>query len=179
MEQAVRIRQTRRPKQRRRRRPLHQPAGVHHRDVVRKLAEQREVMRDEEGGETQPVAQSHQLLEDLALGHHVESRRGLVEDHDLGIQGERHRDHRPLTHAARHLVGVAAQSIRGHADQLEQIPGPVSSRCPAELRTVGGEQFVKLRADRAHRVESVQCTLQNDRDLGPSDGSELLLARGE
>ena len=99
VQKPMRVRQARRVKKCGGWGPLHQSTGVHHRDVIGQLDEQRQVMSDEEGGESKPVTQSHQLLEDLALGDHVERGGRLVEDHDLRLQGERHGDHRPLPHA--------------------------------------------------------------------------------
>ena len=43
-----------------------------------------------------------------------------------GIARERHRDHRPLAHPARQLVGVRAPARPRDADQLEQLAGPLS-----------------------------------------------------
>jgi hypothetical protein len=45
-------------------------------------------------------------LQDLGLHGHVEGRRGLVGDQELRAGDERHRDHHPLAHAARELVGI-------------------------------------------------------------------------
>ena len=57
-------------------------------------------MRDEKGGEAEAVAQTHQLFEDLALRDDVEGGGRLVEDDDLRVESERHRDHRALAHPA-------------------------------------------------------------------------------
>ncbi len=50
-------------------------------------------------------------LQDLGLDHHVEGRRRLVADDDRRVAGEGHRDHRPLAHAARQLVGIGAAAL--------------------------------------------------------------------
>ena len=59
--------------------------------------------------------------EDLALHDDVERRRRLVHDHELRVDGERHRDHDPLAHAAGELVRVAAQAVAGDPDEVEQL----------------------------------------------------------
>ena len=63
---------------------LDDPAGVHDRDAVGDLEQQREVVRDEQDGEVQPLLQLDDLREDLPLHDDVERRRRLVHDHDLG-----------------------------------------------------------------------------------------------
>ena len=54
------------------------------------------------------LLQPRQQLEDLALDRHVERGRRLVGDQQLGLAGQRHRDHHALLLAARHLVRIAA-----------------------------------------------------------------------
>ena len=55
-------------------------------------------------------------LEDLGLDRHVEGGRRLVGDEQLGIAGERHRDHHALAHAARQLVRVLLDPPLGGRD---------------------------------------------------------------
>ena len=80
---------------------LHELPGVHDHDAVRELEQQREVVGDEEHREPELLPQLGDLREDLALDDDVERGRRLVHDHDLGVDGERHRDHHPLAHPAR------------------------------------------------------------------------------
>ena len=176
VEQAVRVGQPRGVEQGRRRRPLQQPARVHDGDLVGELDQQREVVGYEEGRESEPVTEPHQLLEDLPLGDHVEGGRGLVQDHDLGLQREGHGDHGALAHAAGELVRVAAQPVGVHAHHVEQLPRPLPALRPGELRAVRAQQVVELGADGDDRVERVQRALQDDRDLGPAHRAQLLWA---
>ena len=62
-------------------------------------------------------------LEDLRLDRHVERRRRLVGDQEVGVARERHRDHHALAHAARELVRVVvdAHARLGDADRVEQL----------------------------------------------------------
>ena len=64
-----------------------------------------------------------QQLEDLRLDRHVERRRRLVGDQELGLAGDGHGDHHPLAHAARELVreGVEALFRRRDADHVHQL----------------------------------------------------------
>ena len=88
---------------------LKQPVGrgqlgnltrVHDGDACRELHQQREVVGDEQNGEAELVLQVLDLLQDVALHHHVERCRRLVHDHELGVEGHGHGDDGALAHAA-------------------------------------------------------------------------------
>ncbi len=68
------------------------------------------------------LAQFHQLFEDLALDHHVESGGRLVHDQQLGAQRQRQRDHHPLPHAAGELVRIAVQPVGARCRPCEAVP---------------------------------------------------------
>ena len=79
-------------------------AGVHDGDPVAHLGDHAEVVGDEDDRRPGLVAQVPHQVEDLRLDRDVEGGRRLVGDEQLGLAGERHRDHHPLGHPARHLV---------------------------------------------------------------------------
>ena len=54
-------------------------------------------------------AQPAQQVENLRLRRHVEARRRLVEHDQLGVAGERHRDHDALLLTAGELVWILAR----------------------------------------------------------------------
>jgi hypothetical protein len=81
---------------------------------------------DEDGREAELAAQVLDLLEDLALSDDIERRRRFVHDDEVGAERECHGDHHPLAHAARELVGEAAQSVLAHSDELEQLGCPLA-----------------------------------------------------
>ena len=85
-----------------------------------------EVVGDQHHGGTGLVRDPLDQLEDLGLDRHVEGRRRLVGDDQLGVEGQGDRDHHPLAHPATQLVGVAAQALLGigDADELEQLERP-------------------------------------------------------
>ena len=62
-------------------------------------------------------------LEDLRLHGHVERGRRLVGDQQVGLVGERHRDHHALALAARELMRVAGEPARriGDADLAQEL----------------------------------------------------------
>ena len=73
-------------------------------------------MADEEDGRLELLAQPADQVEHLRLDGGVEPRGRLVEDEQARVLGERHRDHDPLLHPARELVGVAGEHRGGVGD---------------------------------------------------------------
>ena len=132
---------------------LDHPAGVHDDDLVRDLGDDAEVVRDQDHGGVELVLQPVDQLDDLRLDRDVERRRRLVRDQDVGVAGERHRDHRALAHPARKLVRIVVDpGVRvRNPDLLEQV-----DRAAACLRfvrpLVDPDRLADLRADRVNRV---------------------------
>ena len=73
--------------------------------------------------ELRAVLDALEHLEHLGLDGHVERGGRLVGDEHVGVVGDRHRDHRPLAHAARVLVRVLVDALARvrDADDLEQL----------------------------------------------------------
>ena len=105
------------------RRVLHDPAGVHHVHPLGHPGDDAEVVGDEQHGELTFALDAGEHVEDLGLDRHVERGRRLVGDQQVGVVGERHRDHHPLPHPTRQLVGIRAQPAIdvGDRDELEQL----------------------------------------------------------
>ena len=160
------------------RRCLDDLAGVHDPDPVGELDEQGQVVRDEEHGEVELPLQGLELLQDLALDDDVERRRRLVEDHELGVEREGHRNDHALPHAPGELVRIRADAVRVDPDHLEQ-------RGRAHERLLLGDALVRLHhvdelvADPQHRVERVHRALKDHRDVAPAVLAKLLAALAE
>ena len=103
-------------------RPLGDGAEVHDRDLVGDLGDDAQVVRDEHDRHAELVLQLAQQLEDLRLRRHVERGRRLVGDQQVGLAGERRRDHRPLPHAAAKLERIGVH---------QALPGSACRRAPA------------------------------------------------
>ena len=84
---------------------LDDPAEVHDGDRVGHVADDREVVRDEEVGQVEPVLEAAQEIEDLRLDRDVDGRHRFVEHDQLRVQGESARDADTLA--------LAAESWRG------------------------------------------------------------------
>ena len=127
---------------------------LHDDDALGALGRDAEVVRDEQHGRAALAPQLVDEVEDAPLNGDVERARGLVGDHELGLQGHGVRDEHPLAHAARELVRVLAGAQRRvvEADALQQVehaaPDVATVAPPVDAERVG-----ELHADRPHRVE--------------------------
>ena len=92
-----------------RRRALDDLAEVHDRDGVGDVADDREVVRDEQEAELELAREAGEQVRDLRLCRGVERGERLVEDDHRRVRGERPRDRDPLPLTARELVRVAAR----------------------------------------------------------------------
>ena len=78
--------------------------------------------------------------QDLVLDRHVEGGGGLVAQDQLGVAGQRHRDHDALPHPAGELVrerAVPALGL-GDADPAHEIDGPLPRLGPAQAEVHAG-----------------------------------------
>ena len=103
---------------------------MHDRDAVGDLGDDAHVVGDEQDADTALVGEVAEELQDLRLHGHVERRRRLVGDQELGIAGQRGRDHDALALAAGELVriGLEAALRLGDADGLQQIRARATAR---------------------------------------------------
>ena len=96
-------------------------AEVHHQHAVGDVADDVEVVRDEDVGQAEVALQVLEQVQDLRLHRDVERRDGLVADDQLRIDGERAGDADALALAAGELVREAVVVLRVEADDLEQL----------------------------------------------------------
>ena len=147
---------------------LHHLAAVEHRDAIGDLEQQRQVVRDEEDRELQLLLQLRDLRQDLPLDDDVERGRRLVHDHDLGIRGQRHRDHDPLAHSAGQLMRVTAQPrSRGMPtmSSSESSRSRFSSRSRSRWASITSPSWS---SHPQHGIQRVHRALEHDRDLPPA-----------
>ena len=129
-------------------------AGAHHAHPLRDLADDGEVVGDEQQRHVHARLQILQQLQDLGLDGDVEGRRRLVGDEQVRLVGQRHGDHHPLLLAARELMRVGVEPAAGLAqahqlDELENAP----ARLPAAQAAVDQQRLGDLLPDRVQRVE--------------------------
>ena len=110
-------------------------------------------------------AQVEQQAEDLCLDGHIEGRRRLVGDEQLGAARQRHGDADPLPHPAAQPVRVGVQhaAVVGETDRAQGLPRRIG-RLPAVHFAVEARiTSVQLVADGEHRVQRGERVLEDHR----------------
>ncbi len=155
-------------------RPLLAHAALaHHHHAVGDLADDAEVVADEQHAHAPLGLQAREQVEDLALDGHVERGGRLVGDEQLRLAGERHGDHDALLLAARQLVRIGAQAPPrlGQADLGEQFLGARQGLPPAQPQ-VQGERLAELVGHAQHRVERAHRVLEHAGDVAAAQRAQ-------
>ena len=139
---------------------LGDPPEVHDRDRVGHVADDGEIVRDEEKPEVQLAREVHQEVGDLRLRGGVERSQRLVEDDDGGACGERPSDGDALSLAARELVGIAARGGFGKPNLAQELDGSAPALRPRR-KTENRERIADLLTDPAPRVERGERVLED------------------
>ena len=100
-----------------RRSDLDDLAEVHHRDAVGDVADDGEIVRDEQVRQAELGLELLHQVDDLRLDGDVERRDRLVADEKLRVQCERSRDADALALATGELMRVATDCVRRQADE--------------------------------------------------------------
>ena len=163
-QQADRVRVARVAEHRVDRTLLHQSSCIEHADPVTHLRDHTEVVADEEHSGLELRLELRHEVEHLRLDRRVEPGGGLVQDQELRILRQRHRDHDPLLHPTGELVGVARHHAGGISDLylpecLERAVGGLAAG-GAEHR----ERLGDLRADPHARIQGRARVLVDHRD---------------
>jgi hypothetical protein len=126
--------------------PCSRTAVAHHHHLVGDLADHAQVVADEQHAHAVLALHLGDQLQDLALDGHVQRRGRLVGDQQLGLAGQRHRDHHALLLAAGQLVRIGAQApLRlGHADFGQQLLGALQ-RLACATAQVLDQRLAQLR----------------------------------
>jgi hypothetical protein len=145
-------------------------ARVHHHDPVGPARDHAHVMGDQNDRHPQPLAQAVQQVENLSLNRHVQRGRGLVRDQQLRVAGQRHGDDNALAQAARELVRVVVDPLRGprHPDQAKHLER-ARPRLRGRRLAVQPHRFADLLADGHRRVQRGHRILVDHRDLVAPD----------
>ena len=155
-----------------------QPPGVQHADPLAEAHDKAEVVRDQQDGGVDAPAQLLDEVEDLGLHGGVEAGGGLVEDEQLRVDGERHRDDDPLLLPARQLERIAAQGrvrVRdGHTAQA--LPRLLERRLLVQPLVVV-EDLRELGADLHRRAQRLRRVLVDHGHLAAAPLAEGLLAQ--
>ena len=159
---------------------LHDLARSHDIDAIGEAPDDAEVVGDEDHRHAEARLQALQERQDLRLDGDVERGRRLVGDQDVGIVGERHRDHHALPLAAGKLVRIGIDAALGLLDlhQPQQLDRALARRRLAQPRMFH-QRLGDLIADRIERIERGHRLLKDHGDLGAADAIQLALAESE
>ena len=122
------------------------------------------------------VCMSLSSFEDLRLHGDVERGGRLVGDQQVGLVGERHRDHHALALAAGQLVRIACEPrLRiGNADLVEQFED-ARARRRAGKPLMQQQYLADLLLDRVQRIERRHRLLEDDGDVVAAHLADLVL----
>ena len=177
-EQADRVRVPRMGEECSRRCLLDDPAGIHHGDVVAGLGHHAEIVRDEQDRRAEPLPQIGEQVEDLSLDRDIERGGRLVGDDEIGLAGQRHGDHHPLSHAARELVGILVEPSPGigHPHQFEHLERPAPCLGPRHI-AMQEHRLGDLVADREDGIEARHRLLEDHPDAATAHRPQLRLGQ--
>ena len=150
-------------------------AEFQHHDPVGHLRHHRQVVGDVDGRGVELFDDVLDGGQDLDLGGHVERRRRLVEDDEVGPTGHGHGGHRALQLAARDLVRIAEADIL----RVRQPETPIELLgvllgLGARLHAVLHGHLAVLLDQLVRRVERGRGTLRHIGDARPAKLSQIL-----
>ncbi len=109
---------------------LHHAPEVEHGDAVGDVADDAEVVRDEDVGDAVLGLQLDEQVEDRGLDGDVERGGRLVADDELGVARERARDGHALLEAAGELNRLLRERALGEPDGSGELGQPASPPPP-------------------------------------------------
>ena len=138
----------------------------HDADPVGDLADNAEVMRDEQKRHAALGFQAGEQLQYLRLHGHIERRRRLVGDQQLRLVGERHGDHDALALAAGQLVRIGGEPLFrvADADLREKFQRAGARRLFAHA-LMQFQDFADLVLDHMQRIERGHRLLEDHRHI--------------
>ena len=117
---------------------LHHFTVLHHGDEIADLRGDAQIMRDEDDGEAEPLAQLREQLQHLRLHGNIERRDRLVGDQHVRLQRQRAREPDALPLAAGEFMRKAVARRKDRARPARTIPWHPRSPRPAACRARSG-----------------------------------------
>jgi hypothetical protein len=150
-------------------------ALIHDQNTVGDLGDDAEVMGDQDRCQPAFAVESLEQGKDLGLHGHVEGGGGLVGDQGFRIERQRHRDHRPLSHAAGEFVRVIVDAALrvGNPDRVEHLDRALMRFALARLAPVGADRLGDLVTDLVDGVEGGHRVLEDHADPRPAHSAQL------
>ncbi len=140
-------------------------AALHDVDALGHLADDAEVVGDEQQRHAHLALQLLQQLEDLRLDRHVERGGRLIGDQQVRLVGERHGDHDALALAARQLMRKRVETLfrLADADLVQQLQHARTHGLLVHA-PVHAQHLAHLPLDGVQRVERRHRLLEDHRD---------------
>ena len=134
---------------------LDDSSGVHHRDLIGEVGDDREIVGDVQRSDLVRMTQLADRCQDVSLCADIEAGGRLVEDDHPWTAGECDREDDTLLLAARQLVGVAAQELAraGQRDLAHHFDDTFLAGCIAAAEVVELEDLCEL-------LDNPQCRIQ-------------------
>ena len=156
------------------RRPfLDDAARIHHQDAARERGDRREIVADPDQRRPEIAHEAAHLGEDLRLDRHVQRRRRLIANDQRRPVQQRDRDRDALAHAARELMRIGVEALRGvgDADGRERLD---RARPRGFLRhaLVRLDRQAHLRCDGQHRIEHAHRILEHHGHAPPAQAPQ-------
>jgi hypothetical protein len=111
---------------------FHDGAAIHDNDAVGEMRDHREVVRNEEIGDAEAIAQIGEEVEDCRLDGDIERGNRLVAYQQVGFARHRARDADALLLATRELMWIAIAVSRREAHEIEESIDPLIERRAAQ-----------------------------------------------
>ena len=163
------------------RRPgLDHRAAVHHQQAVDVLGHHAQVVADQQQGHAVFGHQLGDQVEHLALDGDVQRGGGLVGDQHVGPAGQRDGDHHPLALAARQLVRIGLQPLRGlrQLHPLEQAQRLGAGGAGAQA-LVQAQWLGDLVADAVQRVQRRHRLLEHHGQTVAAQAAPVVLGQAQ
>ena len=149
-------------------------AGIHHHHALRGFRHHAHGMGDQHHRHAEALLHVLQQIEDLRLDGDVERGGGLVGDHQLGLAGQRHRDHDALAHAAGELVRIVVHAACALGICTSFSISTARASAALSVRPLAAQAFGDLLADGQHRIERGHRLLEDEADLVGADLVQLV-----
>jgi hypothetical protein len=97
---------------------LDDSSQIHNRDAIGNVADDGQIVRDEQIRETEFALQLFQQIQDTGADGYIERRNRFIQHQQLRLQSQGAGDTNALALAARKFLGVAAGVLGAKADHL-------------------------------------------------------------
>ncbi|KFJ60193.1 hypothetical protein DK59_3082 [Brucella abortus bv. 4 str. 292] len=112
---------------------FHDAAKIHDGNGVRDMAHNRQVMGNENIRCPEPLLNILKEIQDTGLNGNIERRDGLIQHHDLRIEGQGTRNHYALTLPAGKLMRIAFAVLRVEPHQTQHFLHALLALCLREI----------------------------------------------